>query len=539
MVKCHFTTKYWNFEFNKEIDFYCEEKDILKSGLCIFHDKNYLQDKASGGRNEQNVLDKLMPKIHENVKGQKPLLCIGYYLPSIKINENFIMAAYFSKCKFQGFADFSASTFWGTSFADAEFSANTFFHYAKFIDYANFNSATFLGIADFPFATFSGRATFNKAKFFGDYVNFRQATFSNIADFMYGRFSKHAYFELARFLGPAYFFEATFSGPSYFFKDTFAKEANYGSAVFAEEADFTKADFMDEVNFDNSIFPSPKTSKEEKEVASNSDYFIKLVPEDAEKIVIVDNKGSYVRIEDFRPLTKQDFHDKSVPIKFDYCTFRKRVRFIGKTEKPLQLGLVSFKGIDLSNIEFHNVEWQKTKDLIFITRLIIVDEKALDKNSNYEEVSKIYNQLRKNYESKLLFNEASNFFIGEMEAIRKSLLKGSGREKISSIPYSLYKGLALYGESYFLPLIVWTPAIILLFLLLRVQLEVCSVQPVHVAFVPYSQCSMMDKIVDSFAAYFQFPRSSTNIYDTIERIVSIPIRGTAFIAIRRKFERRK
>ncbi len=117
----------------------------------------------------------------------------------------------------------------------------------------------------------------------------------------------------------------------------------------------------------------------------------------------------------------------------------------------------------------------------------------LYKNGNYEEVSKIYNQLRKNYESKLLFNVASNFFIGEMEAIRKSLSNGTARQKLSSIPYSLYKLLALYGESYFLPLIVWTPATILVFLLLRHYLGVCSV-PVH------SPCSIMDRIVDSFAA---------------------------------------
>jgi hypothetical protein len=82
--------------------------------------------------------------------------------------------------------------------------------------------------------------------------------------------------------------------------------------------------------------------------------------------------------------------------------------------------------------------------------------------------------------------------------------------------------------------------IILVFLLLRAYFGICSVPPpVHIPFLHYSQCSIMDKIVDSFAAYFQFPRSSTNIYDTIERIVSIPILGTAFIAIRRKFERIK
>ena len=121
------------------------------------------------------------------------------------------------------------------------------------------------------------------------------------------------------------------------------------------------------------------------------------------------------------------------------------MRFIGVPENNqlLDLGLVSFKGVDLSNVEFHNVRWLKPKRSFF-PRYMIIDEALLgkSKNTNYEEVSKIYNQLRKNYESNLLFNEASNFFIGEMEAIRKSLWNGTRREKMASISYFIYKALA-------------------------------------------------------------------------------------------------
>jgi hypothetical protein len=106
---------------------------------------------------------------------------------------------------------------------------------------------------------------------------------------------------------------------------------------------------------------------------------------------------------------------------FDYSTFRKRVRFIGSPNSPISLTGISFKGVDLSNFEFHNVEWIE-KSEIFKQRMIVIDELFDRRFGNFEEISKIYNQLRKNYESKLLFNEASNFFIGEMEAIRKSML---------------------------------------------------------------------------------------------------------------------
>jgi hypothetical protein len=196
-----------------------------------------------------------------------------------------------------------------------------------------------------------------------------------------------------------------------------------------------------------------------------------------------------------------------------------------------------------------------------INRTTIADEETLDEYRNYQDVSAIYNQLRKNYESKLLFNEASNFFVGEMEAIRKSHLNGSPRQKMASMAYSIYKGLSLYGESYFLPLVVWTPIVIGIFVAWRFMTGQCSVESitdtsqilsnltsilsnltstkmaVATSHATAPKCGPLDPFIDSFAAYFQFPRSSTNPIDTIERILSIPILGTAFIAVRRKFER--
>jgi hypothetical protein len=130
-----------------------------------------------------------------------------------------------------------------------------------------------------------------------------------------------------------------------------------------------------------------------------------------------------------------------------------------------------------------------------------------------------------------LFNEASNFFIGEMEAMRKSLWNaGTLREKMPSMPYSLYNGLALYGEGYFWPLSIWTPVTILTLIFLRHYFGICSVP--H----PHSPSNIVDQAVDSFASYFQFPTSATNTLDTVERILGIPTLGTAFIAIRSKFE---
>jgi hypothetical protein len=217
-----------------------------------------------------------------------------------------------------------------------------------------------------------------------------------------------------------------------------------------------------------------------------------------------------------------------IPLGFEYSTFRKRVRFIGLPDNPISLTGISFKGLDLSNFEFHNVEWIE-KGEIFKQRMIIIDELFDRRTGNYEEISKIYNQLRKNYESKLLFNEASNFFIGEMEAIRKSKwYSNKSISKLNVIQYLLYKYLALYGESIKLPLLIWMPIIISVIALSRNDWNI--------------NFALLDHIKRSFFNFFPIPTSVTNQLGDVfvlEKILSLPILGLTFIALLRRFERTK
>jgi hypothetical protein len=219
----------------------------------------------------------------------------------------------------------------------------------------------------------------------------------------------------------------------------------------------------------------------------------------------------------------------NIPFGFDYSTFRKRVRFIGLPDKRVSLTGISFKGVDLSNFEFHNVEWIEKSEIIK-SRLIVIDELFDTRFRNFEEISKIYNQLRKNYESKLLFNEASNFFIGEMEAIRKSKwCNNKSISKLNTVPYLMYKYLSLYGESIKLPLLIWMPIIIVSFGLVENQLS--------------KNLALVDSLKQSFFNFFPIPSSITTAQLSdifaIEKIISIPILGLAFIALRRRFERSK
>jgi hypothetical protein len=64
------------------VDFKCTEEEPLASGLCIFHDKDYLNDKTNYEEHKRNVLNRLKHKVNDAISNNEPLLCIGFHLPS-------------------------------------------------------------------------------------------------------------------------------------------------------------------------------------------------------------------------------------------------------------------------------------------------------------------------------------------------------------------------------------------------------------------------------------------------------------------------
>ena len=67
MPRCRFTTQYYDYETRKEVDFNCTEEEPLASGLCIFHDKDYLQDKTNYEDHKRKVLDRLKHKVNHAI----------------------------------------------------------------------------------------------------------------------------------------------------------------------------------------------------------------------------------------------------------------------------------------------------------------------------------------------------------------------------------------------------------------------------------------------------------------------------------------
>jgi hypothetical protein len=114
LVKCQYPTKYWDYESLAEVPFHCDsrDEDILPSGVCLFHDENYLQDKDNHKEREQEVVTKLMVRVNKSIDQKEALLCVGYHLPDNIMIVDFTKPVYFCQAKLQRI-DFSSAKFSG------------------------------------------------------------------------------------------------------------------------------------------------------------------------------------------------------------------------------------------------------------------------------------------------------------------------------------------------------------------------------------------------------------------------------------------
>jgi hypothetical protein len=131
LPKCRFTTRIGGI-----VDFYCDDGDPSSSGFCIFHDKDYLQDKTNNEEHKRKVLERLKNKVNRAISNNEQLLCIGFHLPDFRLKlTKFTKPVYFSGSQFFGKADFSGVNFEGK----ADFSK------ANFEERASFNNSEFYG----------------------------------------------------------------------------------------------------------------------------------------------------------------------------------------------------------------------------------------------------------------------------------------------------------------------------------------------------------------------------------------------------------
>jgi uncharacterized protein YjbI with pentapeptide repeats len=256
LAHCKFVPQYTILPLEIREKSKCKE-DALDSGLCIFHDENYLKDKNNQAEHEQRVKKRIEEKVDYSALHDEELFCIGYHLPGINLQRNFTKGVYFSEANFYNVANFSKVNF----FDKADFSSATF--HKK----VNFSQANFNNRADFYHTTFNNEADFSSTNFsenayayfylarFDDAVTFFQANFNNRADFLSTKFSKDASadFSYTKF-NKVRFFNITFNNTADFLYSNFDNTANFSGTTFINEANFSNATFSDVTFFSSTTF---------------------------------------------------------------------------------------------------------------------------------------------------------------------------------------------------------------------------------------------------------------------------------------------
>jgi uncharacterized protein YjbI with pentapeptide repeats len=380
------------------------ETDILKSGLCIFHDEKYLKNPKDKESNKQNIKRKLTEKIEKCISDNKVLMCIEYHLPDFTFEnfKNFTIPANFSGTIFVGPVNFSEAQFTKEAiFSEAQFTKEAIFSEAQFTKEANFYWTQFTEKADFSEAQFTKEAIFLGAQFTKE-ADFHWTQFTKEAIFYRAQFTKEAYFTDDQFTEKADFSEAQFTKEAIFFRAQFSEKADFHEAEFTEKADFSGAQFRAESNFNKARFMNRTEFSHSK--------FI-------QEAIFVDT------IFNFRS-------------SFNYVLFRDPENILFQTD---ELSQISFMNTDISRVRFgENVKWgladrptrrylkkwghgDKNEFKILEEREI---ESSLARNGKVQNilmgsVLAVYRNLRENYEYRMRYDEAGEFFIREMEMKRK------------------------------------------------------------------------------------------------------------------------
>jgi hypothetical protein len=358
-----------------------------------------------------------------------------------------------ASCQFDGAtftqgSDFSLAIFIkDVSFRRASFTQDADFGKTIFTQDGNFRFATFTQDAEFADAIFMEHAHFDSAAFMQD-ANFWGAAFAQDADYSHTFFMQDAYFHNATFTQNADFSESTFTQIADFVGATFTQEIDFGHVSFMQNAHFSEATFMRDTNFRFATFTQA------------TDFWRTTFHG------MADWRGSkFLDRAEFR-WTKFDPLIEGEP---------GAVFALAQFSKP---GEVVFDDVDLSSVLFHNcdvsqvwftssVTWVKRENnrgfAVFEESIPLDQENAKglqrDEHRDYRAVAQIYQQLKKNYDSRLEYETANEFHFGEMEmkrlagptAGRLLWLRRWWHPRLSFV--ALYRWASDYGNSYRKPLL--------------------------------------------------------------------------------------
>jgi hypothetical protein len=483
-----------------------------------FHDESYLRTPHS--EYKQNVKNKLKERIQNCIREDKPLLCIGYHLPGFNNDTEKILplyiaqAVYFYNCQFLDEVNLFRICFKRiANFAGTKFLMGVNLKLSIFEETAYFVSAKFFETVDFGSAYFKSLAIFDSVEFICKEVYFTNVEFKEKVGFNQSQFYGNTYYRSTKFHNDATFCYTDFYGKADFKYTEFYNNAIFNSSNFFCQTDFSVAKFLNEVRF----------SAEEKSNIFNGETL------------------------------------------FNYTVFERPNKTVFDTH---DLSEVSFAGSDISKVIFTDkVRWGEPRGLT------IIEEKQLKDKDGMISLNlalSIYRNLRENYEFRLQYDKAGQFFIKEMELKRnyrtvhtkdngdnksKDVLKKNNWFRRHFSLTGLYYHLSDYGESIIRPTLIGIITVGLSTLFWSMQASPTLLPTFSTnAQSPYSSFTGLSyNITDHTHLLKAFERSlgdflpllpsasdiKIGVIDYIIKIVGGALTfGLLAIALRRKFERK-
>jgi len=532
----------------------CLRGVVQGSGYCIFH----LPDKE--GELTERFEEAFLCEVERQREAHPDYLDFtGFQFPTIVIfsinlpniffdNATFNMPCYFcvfsghpeniyfthiieeqlflKPITFEGTAGFLGATFEGDAgFYGATFEGDAGFDGAKFKE-AWFDEAKFEGSARFHGAKFEGDAGFDGAKFKEAW--FDGTTFKGSARFLGATFEE-AWFNEAKFEGDAWFLGATFEGDAWFNEATFKGSAIFDGATFNSYAGFDGAKFEGSAWFLGAAF--------EGDASFNTTNFNGLTT--YKQICVHKVIGfAYTKISSLFNLEVnqwiKDNTDESIHlslIKIRRPSFSKGGKIIitgntGKYEENHISG-ISLIDSELKNVEFLDDQWIRLNPS---ERKMSVDEILLDlktkRKIEADDVSaantaQLYRRLRDNYEEAKRYEEAGDWFLGEMEIRRKHDPSPATR-----VLHTIYYILAKYGESVLLPFTWSILTISMTTIYLASSRGITSINKMF-----------SEALLDALLMFLPF-KTPDSYLSLFLHMVGALILSLHYIALRRKLERR-
>jgi uncharacterized protein YjbI with pentapeptide repeats len=182
-----------------------------------------------------------------------------------------VICARFSRCTFEGRADFRSTEFAGNvKFARTDFAQGMRFDEARLAGAADFSGVSVAGIAAFAKTQFAGETDFTEAHLRAE-ARFMEARFNAAASFQRVWFGADALFRDAAFNGETGFTDARFGRPAVFMGAAFAVPACFARARFKDSADFSRARLMAPARFRGVRFDGP-AGFAEADFAASADF---------------------------------------------------------------------------------------------------------------------------------------------------------------------------------------------------------------------------------------------------------------------------